>query len=149
MPRIRTLVAKLQAEGADGAASPAELVAKMTRPRAIWLMVPAGAVDQALAELVPHLDAGDTVIDGGNSYYRDDIRRSRELSAAGLHHVDVGTSGGVAGQERGYCLMIGGDDDPVKRLEPIFSALAPGAKAFRRPMPRPRHCASPSSISTN
>ena len=130
--RQRAEVAKLQAEGADGAASPAELVAKMTRPRAIWLMVPAGAVDQALAELVPHLDAGDTVIDGGNSYYRDDIRRSRELSAAGLHHVDVGTSGGVAGQERGYCLMIGGDDDPVKRLEPIFSALAPGATVAQR-----------------
>ncbi len=125
-------VAKLQADGADGAASPAELVSKMTKPRAIWLMVPAAAVDLALAELVPHLDAGDTVIDGGNSYYRDDIRRAKELAAAGLHHVDVGTSGGVAGQERGYCLMIGGDDVPVKGLEPIFRALAPGAAVAQR-----------------
>jgi len=125
-------VAILQSAGAEGAASVAELVAKMTRPRVMWLMVPAGVVDQALAELVPHLDAGDTVIDGGNSYYRDDIRRAGELAAAGLHHVDVGTSGGVAGQERGYCLMIGGDDDVVKRLEPIFTALAPGAMAASR-----------------
>ena len=125
-------VAKLQADGAAGAVSPAELVAKMIRPRTVWLMVPAGVVDQALAELVPHLDAGDTVIDGGNSYYRDDIRRAGELAAAGLHHVDVGTSGGVAGRERGYCLMIGGDDDVVKRLEPIFIALAPGAAAAPR-----------------
>jgi len=125
-------VAKLQADGAAGAASPAELVAKMIRPRTVWLMVPAGVVDLALAELVPHLDAGDTVIDGGNSYYRDDIRRAGELAAAGLHHVDVGTSGGVAGRERGYCLMIGGDDDVVKRLEPIFIALAPGAAAAPR-----------------
>jgi len=125
-------VTRLQADGAEGAGSAAELVSKMTRPRAIWLMVPAGVVEQALGELVPHLDAGDTVIDGGNSYYRDDIRRARELAAAGLHYVDVGTSGGVAGQERGYCLMIGGDDDAVKRLEPIFMALAPGAAAAQR-----------------
>ena len=125
-------VASLQIDGAEGAASVAELVSKMTRPRAIWLMLPAGAVDQALAELVPHLDADDTMIDGGNSYYRDDIRRAGELAAAGLNHVDVGTSGGVAGQERGYCLMIGGDDDVVKRLEPIFMALAPGAGAAQR-----------------
>ncbi|MEP7283977.1 MAG: phosphogluconate dehydrogenase (NAD(+)-dependent, decarboxylating) [Rubrivivax sp.] len=125
-------VASLQSDGAEGAASVVELVSKMTRPRAIWLMVPAGAVDQALAELVAHLDAGDTVIDGGNSYYRDDLRRAGELAAAGLHHVDVGTSGGVAGQERGYCLMIGGDEDVVNRLEPIFMALAPGAGAAQR-----------------
>ena len=118
-------VASLQTDGAEGAVSAAELVSSLTRPRAIWLMVPAGAVDQALAELVPHLDTGDTVIDGGNSYYRDDIRRAKELAQAGLHYVDVGTSGGVAGQERGYCLMIGGDGDVVKRLEPIFIALAP------------------------
>ena len=125
-------VASLQTDGAEGAASAAELVSSLTRPRAIWLMVPAGAVDQALAELVPHLDTGDTVIDGGNSYYRDDIRRAKELAQAGLHYVDVGTSGGVAGQERGYCLMIGGDHDAVKRLEPIFIALAPGASAAQR-----------------
>ena len=115
----------MQGAGAEGATSVAELVSKITRPRAIWLMVPAGAVDQALAELAPHLDAGDTVIDGGDSCYRDDICRAGDLSTAGLHYVDVGTSGGVAGQERGYCLMIGGDGDVVKRLEPIFIALAP------------------------
>ncbi|MDI1252512.1 MAG: decarboxylating 6-phosphogluconate dehydrogenase [Thermomonas sp.] len=122
----------LLSDGAEGAASLAELVSKMTRPRAIWLMVPAGAVDHALADLVTHLDAGDIVIDGGNSYYRDDIGRAKNLAAAGLHHVDVGTSGGVAGQERGYCLMIGGDEDIVKHLEPIFMALAPGASAASR-----------------
>ena len=129
-------VASLQPDGAEGAASVAELVSSLTRPRAIWLMVPAGAVDQALAELAPHLDAGDTVIDGGNSYYRDDIRRAKELAPAGLHHVDVGTSGGVAGQERGFCLMIGGDRDAVKRLEPIFMALAPGTSAAQRTLGR-------------
>ena len=129
-------VASLQPDGAEGAASVAELVSSLTRPRAIWLMVPAGAVDQALAELAPHLDAGDTVIDGGNSYYRDDIRRAKELAPAGLHHVDVGTSGGVAGQERGFCLMIGGDRDAVKRLEPIFMALAPGTSAAQRTIGR-------------
>ena len=125
-------VAKLQTDGAQGAASVAELVSKMARPRAIWLMMPAGEVDHALTELLPHLNAGDTVIDGGNSYYRDDIRRAEELAAAGVHHIDVGTSGGVAGQARGYCLMIGGDPDVVKRLEPIFLALAPGACAAER-----------------
>ncbi|WP_372826430.1 phosphogluconate dehydrogenase (NAD(+)-dependent, decarboxylating) [Polaromonas sp.] len=130
--RQPAVVASLQSEGAEGVASLAELVSKMTRPRAIWLMVPAGAVDQVLADLVTHLDAGDIVIDGGNSYYRDDIRRAKDLAAAGLHHVDVGTSGGVAGQERGYCLMIGGVADVVKRLEPIFMALAPGAGAVSR-----------------
>ncbi|MBC7480738.1 MAG: decarboxylating 6-phosphogluconate dehydrogenase [Rhizobacter sp.] len=130
--RQPAVVARLQNEGAEGAASLAELVSKMTRPRAIWLMVPAGAVDQALADLVTHLDAGDIVIDGGNSYYRDDIRRAKTLTAAGLHHVDAGTSGGVAGQERGYCLMIGGEADVVKRLEPVFMALAPGVGAAPR-----------------
>lgn len=130
--RQPAVVARLQSDGAEGAASLAELVSKMTRPRAIWLMVPAGAVDQALADLVTHLDAGDIVIDGGNSYYRDDIRRAKDLAAAGLHHVDVGTSGGVAGQARGYCLMIGGEADVVKRLEPVFMALAPGVGAAPR-----------------
>jgi 6-phosphogluconate dehydrogenase len=124
--RQSTVVASLQSEGAEGASSLAELVSKMVRPRAIWLMVPAGAVDQALAELATHLEAGDIVIDGGNSYYRDDIRRAKDVVAAGVHYVDVGTSGGVAGQERGYCLMIGGEADVVKRLEPVFMALAPG-----------------------
>ena len=125
-------LASLQGEGAVGAASLAELVAKMTRPRAIWMMVPAGVVDQELDELVTHLDPGDIVIDGGNSYYRDDIRRARALAASGQHYVDVGTSGGVAGQDRGYCLMIGGATEVVERLEPIFSALAPGVDAAPR-----------------
>jgi 6-phosphogluconate dehydrogenase len=125
-------VSALQAEGAIGATSYAELVAQMTPPRAIWLMVPAGAVDQVLAELVPQMERADIVIDGGNSYYRDDIRRARELGASGLHYVDVGTSGGVAGQQRGYCLMIGGEPEPVELLSPIFSALAPGVDAAPR-----------------
>ena len=125
-------VANVRAQGAVGAASFAELASKLTRPRAIWLMVPAGAVDTALGQLAPHLEPGDIVVDGGNSYYRDDVRRARHLSAAGLHHVDVGTSGGVAGAERGYCLMIGGEDAIVEHLTPLFSALAPGVAAAAR-----------------
>jgi 6-phosphogluconate dehydrogenase len=119
-------------EGAIGAASLADMAAKMTRPRAIWLMVPAAVVDQELEQLVAHLDPGDIVVDGGNSYYRDDIRRAKELTASGQHYVDVGTSGGVAGQERGYCLMIGGEADIVARLKPIFTALAPGVGSAAR-----------------
>ena len=119
-------VAALGSVGAVGAASVVELLSKMDAPRAIWLMVPAGVVDAVLDTLVPHLQAGDVVIDGGNSYYRDDIRRAKQLFASGHHHVDVGTSGGVAGQDRGYCLMIGGDTGVVEHLKPIFSALAPG-----------------------
>ncbi len=126
------LVAKLQRAGAQGAASVAELVAGMERPRAIWLMLPAGVVRQALADLLAHLQPGDIVIDGGNSHYRDAMARARELAAAGLHYVDVGTSGGVAGELRGYCLMIGGEASSVKQLEPIFAALAPGAGAAAR-----------------
>ncbi len=122
----------LRAQGAVGAGSLDELSAKLTRPRAVWLMVPAGAVDQALEQLAPHLDAGDIVIDGGNSHYRDDVRRAKTLSAAGLHFVDVGTSGGIAGDERGYCLMIGGESAIVDHLAPIFSALAPGVAAAPR-----------------
>ena len=126
--------AALSREGAVGTASLEELVSKMTAPRAIWLMVPAGVVDEVLDALAVHLQSGDIVIDGGNSHYHDDIRRAKQLSAAGRHHVDVGTSGGVAGQERGYCLMIGGDTDVVEHLTPIFSALAPGVgKAVRTP----------------
>ena len=125
-------VARLQNDGAIGVASLRELVSRLAKPRAIWLMVPAAVVDRALADLVPLLDAGDIVIDGGNSYYRDDIRRGAELQAVGIHYLDVGTSGGVAGLERGYCLMIGGDTNTFEQLRPIFSALAPGIAAAPR-----------------
>jgi len=120
------------ADGAAGAASREALVALLARPRAIWLMLPAAVVDGELAALLPLLEPGDIVIDGGNSYYRDDMRRGTELRAQGLHYVDVGTSGGVWGAERGYCLMIGGEPETVAKLEPIFAALAPGLEAAGR-----------------
>jgi 6-phosphogluconate dehydrogenase len=113
-------------EGAVGGASLDEFVAKLKPPRAIWLMVPAAVVDSTVAELVGRLAPGDILIDGGNSYYHDDIRRAAELKPKGIHYVDVGTSGGVWGLERGYCMMIGGEVDVVRRLDPIFAALAPG-----------------------
>jgi 6-phosphogluconate dehydrogenase len=116
----------LAREGATGTTSLADFVGKLAKPRNVWLMVPAAVVDQTLAGLVPLLERDDTVIDGGNSYYHDDIRRAKELGAKGLHYVDVGTSGGVWGLERGYCLMIGGDQAAVRRLDPVFAALAPG-----------------------
>ncbi|KRB96716.1 6-phosphogluconate dehydrogenase [Hydrogenophaga sp. Root209] len=116
-------------EGAMGVASLQELVARLSRPRVIWLMVPAAGVDLLLSELAPLLEAGDIVVDGGNSNYRDDIRRAAELHAADVQHLDVGTSGGIAGLDRGYCLMIGGEAVPFEHLRPIFSALAPGVAA--------------------
>ena len=120
-------VKALVAEGAEGAATLEEFVSKLSRPRNLWIMVPAGIVDQTLSKLVPLLDAGDVVIDGGNSYYRDDITRAAALKEKGLHFLDVGTSGGVWGLERGYCLMIGGDTEAVTRLDPLFRTIAPGA----------------------
>ena len=125
-------VAGLVKDGAVGAASLDEMVSQLTQPRTIWLMVPAAVVDQALGDLLPLLDAGDIVIDGGNSYYRDDMRRGTQLQARGIHYLDVGTSGGVAGLERGYCLMIGGEAGAVEHLRPIFSSLAPGIQAATR-----------------
>ena len=119
-------VKSLVSEGAVGAGSLEEFVKKLSKPRAVWLMVPAGVVDSALADMVRQLERGDIVIDGGNSYYVDDIRRAKELATKGLHYVDVGTSGGVWGLERGYCQMIGGETEVVNRLDPIFATLAPG-----------------------
>ncbi len=119
-------VSDLVQEKSVGSASLRDLVKKLEKPRAVWLMVPAAIVDETIAELVSHLDQGDILIDGGNSYYIDDIRRSKELSAKQIHYVDVGTSGGVWGLERGYCMMIGGEKDVVQHLDPIFSTLAPG-----------------------
>ena len=119
-------VKALVMEKALGASSPADLVKKLTKPRAVWLMVPAAVTDKAIADLLPHLEPGDILIDGGNSYYIDDIRRAKELAPKGIHYVDVGTSGGVWGLERGYCMMIGGENDVVKRLDPLFMTLAPG-----------------------
>jgi len=122
--RIPKAVADLAREGAVGASSLSDLVKKLDKPRAVWLMVPAAVVDQTIADLLPHLAAVDTLIDGGNSYYVDDIRRAKELE--GIHYVDVGTSGGVWGLERGYCMMIGGETAVLQRLDPIFATLAPG-----------------------
>jgi len=119
-------VNELIREKAIGATSLAEVVKKLAKPRAIWLMVPAAVVDDTIADLSPHLEAGDILIDGGNSYYIDDLRRAKQLAAQKVHYVDVGTSGGVWGLERGYCMMIGGENEVIQRLDPIFAALAPG-----------------------
>src|SRR5271169_5453590 len=119
-------VEDLAKEGATGSSSLADFVKKLEKPRAIWLMVPAAVVDKTIADILPLLEKGDTLIDGGNSYYVDDIRRAKELAPKGIHYMDVGTSGGVWGLERGYCMMIGGPDKAVKYLDPIFKTLAPG-----------------------
>src|SRR6266852_3678913 len=118
-------VAELAKEKAVGTASLAEFAKSLAKPRAIWLMVPAAVVDKTIADLLPHLEPGDILIDGGNSYYVDDIRRAQELASKQVHYVDVGTSGGVWGLERGYCMMIGGPEQAVQRLDPVFKTLAP------------------------
>jgi 6-phosphogluconate dehydrogenase len=120
------VVNELASEGATGAGSLEDFVHKLEKPRAVWLMLPAAIVDQTLDQLVPLLESDDAVIDGGNSYYRDDITRAKRLQSSGLHYLDCGTSGGVWGLDRGYCLMIGGEDDVVRRLDPIFKTIAPG-----------------------
>jgi 6-phosphogluconate dehydrogenase len=125
-------VKQSQAKGAKGTTSLPEFVKMLSKPRAVWLMLPAAAVDPVLHSLAPLLEPGDIVIDGGNSYYQDDIRRAAELKAKGLHYIDVGVSGGVWGLERGYCHMIGGEDAMVKHLDPIFRSLAPGVEAAPR-----------------
>jgi 6-phosphogluconate dehydrogenase len=125
--RSAQAVADLAKDKATGAGSLEDLVKKLAKPRAVWLMVPAAVVDETIASILPSLEPDDILIDGGNSYYIDDIRRAKELSAKKIHYVDVGTSGGVWGLERGYCMMIGGEDKVVKLLDPIFATLAPGA----------------------
>lgn len=132
-------VAELQLLSAIGAASIANLVSQLSKPRVVWLMLPAAVVDLELTQLIPMLDAGDIIIDGGNSHYHDDIRRSAALKPLGIHYVDVGTSGGVFGIERGYCLMIGGDADIVQHLAPVFSALAPDSGAVPATPRQPGH----------
>ncbi len=134
-PRV---VNELVKDKATGSASLPELVEKLEKPRAIWLMVPAAVVDNTIADLMPHLEATDILIDGGNSYYVDDIRRAKQLAARQIHYVDVGTSGGVWGLERGYCMMIGGETEVVKHLDPIFAALAPGVGDIPRTPGRDR-----------
>jgi 6-phosphogluconate dehydrogenase len=128
------VVKSLAAEGATGAESLADFVAKLDKPRAMWIMVPAGVVEATLEQLRPLLEADDIVIDGGNSYYRDDLTRAADLKRDGIHYIDVGTSGGVWGLDRGYCLMIGGEDEPVRRLNPIFLTIAPG-RGMAEPTP--------------
>jgi len=124
--RIPKAVEDLAREGATAASSVSDFVEQLDKPRAVWLMVPAAVVDGTIADILPSLESGDTLIDGGNSYYVDDIRRAKELAPKGIHYVDVGTSGGVWGLERGYCMMIGGETEIVQRLNPIFATLAPG-----------------------
>ncbi len=140
--RSADAVAALEKDGATGSSSLEDMCSKMKTPRAVWLMVPAGVVDSTVAELKPHLQKEDIIIDGGNSYYVDDIRRSKEVKQDGLHWVDVGTSGGVFGLDRGYCLMIGCDEWAFKYLEPIFKTLAPGMGSIERTPGREKIAAS-------
>ena len=137
--RSEQAVDELVRENAVGATSLADLAKNLQKPRALWLMVPAAVVDKTIADLLPSLEAGDVLIDGGNSYYVDDIRRAKELAPKKIYYVDVGTSGGVWGLERGYCMMIGGDNDVVQRLDPIFAALAPGIGEIPRTPGRPKN----------
>ena len=130
--RSTQAVSEMVKERAIGTESLAAFAKSLTKPRAVWLMVPVGAVDSTIADLLPHLDSGDILIDGGNSYYVDDICRAKELADKGIHYVDVGTSGGVWGLERGYCMMIGGDAEAARRLDPIFATLAPGPGSIPR-----------------
>jgi len=137
-------VAELVKDNATGSSSLTDFVQKLEKPRAVWLMVPAAVVDKSIRDLLPLLEAGDTLIDGGNSYYIDDIRRSKELAQKGINYVDVGTSGGVWGLERGYCMMIGGPDEAVQRLDPVFKTLAPGIGEIPR-TPGREHAAAGTS----
>lgn len=131
-------VDEIAQEGATGASSLREFVAKLQKPRTLWLMLPAAVVDKTIAEVLAYLEPGDTLIDGGNSYYVDDIRRSKALTSRDIHYVDVGTSGGLHGLERGYCMMIGGEREVVQRLDPIFATLAPGIGSIGRTPGRER-----------
>jgi 6-phosphogluconate dehydrogenase len=130
--RNRAAVKELEGRGVQGAASLDEFIAKLSKPRAAWVMVPAGVAGETVQELASRMEAGDIIIDGGNTYYRDDLERAKALKIRGIHYVDCGTSGGVFGLERGYCLMIGGEKDVVKHLEPIFKTIAPGIKSAPR-----------------
>jgi 6-phosphogluconate dehydrogenase len=130
--RNQATVATLAGEGATGSADLDEFVARLTPPRAAWVMVPAAATDDMIGQLAARMSAGDVIIDGGNSYYHDDLRRSKELAGKGIHYLDIGTSGGVFGLERGFCLMIGGEPDVVARLDPLFRTIAPGVQAAER-----------------
>jgi len=144
--RSTQAVAEMVKERAIGIESLAAFVKSLTKPRAVWLMVPVGAVDSTIADLLPHLDSGDILIDGGNSYYVDDICRAKELADKGIHYVDVGTSGGVWGLERGYCMMIGGDAEAARRLDPIFATLAPGPGSIPRTPLTGKPWARPSAV---
>ena len=125
-------VIRLSDDGAIGTSSIEEFIKKLTKPRSVWIMVPAAVVGQTISSLIEHMESGDIVIDGGNSYYKDDIARAKELKKKDIHFVDVGTSGGVWGLERGYCLMIGGESEIVRHLDPIFAALASGMGNIKR-----------------